>query len=477
MVAADEAGRMTQVPVPQHENLPTRIVTGSALVPKRPMPSVIIDFQSDAVELEERPPPRVAKITLYMLSALICSTIVWACISQVDEVVIASGKLITSQPTMVVQPLETSIIRSLDVTVGEIVHAGQLLATLDPTFSQADVDQQLLKFNAFDAQVQRIEAEIAGLNYPEFAGTSRDEQLQVALFRQRDAYYRAQVQNFDEQIAGQSAMISAGIDQARILAGRLENLGQIETARESLYEQEAGSLVLFLDAKDARLDVDANLSAIRGKSVEAAHSAKKLMAEKQAFIEDFRRAIMEQLIELRDQRDTAAEELKKMELRRTMVTLKAPADAVVLDLAQRSVGSVVRDAEPIVTLVPLDVPLEAEVSVSSLDIARVNVDMNVRVKLDAYPFQKFGTASGTVRVISRDTFSPTQQEVTAGQSPVPFFRARVALTDTGLNAPGELVRLLPGMTVSAEIKVGRRTIISYILYPIVKGLDTAMREP
>ncbi|SFA77509.1 HlyD family secretion protein [Rhizobium sp. NFR07] len=469
---------MTQVPVPRPGNPPARVPEkGSAVVLKRPLPSVIIDFQSDAVELEERPPPRVAKVTLYALSALICSVILWACVSEVDEVVIATGKLITSQPTMVVQPLETSIIRSLDVTVGEIVHAGQKLATLDPTFSQADVDQQLAKFRAFDAQVKRIEAEIAGQDYPAMAGSSRDEQLQVALLRQRKAYYDAQLQNFDEQIAGQSAMITAGADQAGVLADRLDALARIESARQGLYQKEAGSLVMYLGAKDARLDVDADLSAIRGKSVEAEHTVKKLKAEKQAFIEDFHRSVMEQLVQLRDQRDTAAEELKKMALRRTLVTLTAPADAVVLDLAQRSVGSVVRDAEPVVTLVPLNIPLEAEVSVSALDIARVVIDMGARIKLDAYPFQKFGTAMGKVRVVSRDTFSPTQAEITAGQSPVPFFRARVALTDTRLNAAPDIVRLLPGMTVTSEIKVGRRSIISYILYPVMKGLDSALREP
>lgn len=465
-------------PAPQGENLPVSISKpGSALVSKQQLSAVIIDFQSDAVELEERPPPRVAKVTLYALSTLIGAIILWTSVSEVDEVVIATGKLVTSQPTMVVQPLETSIIRTLDVTVGEIVHAGQNLATLDPTFSEADVVQQRSRLNAFDAQVKRLEAEMAGRDYPALAGTSSDEQLQAALFRQRDAYHRAQVQNYDSQIAGQSATISAGNDQARILQGRLDTLGQIETTREGLYRRDAGSLLLLLVARDARLDVDADLAAIRGKSAEAEHALKKLTAEKQAFLEDFRRATMEQLVELRDQRDTATEELKKMELRRMMVTLKAPADAVVLDLAQRSVGSVVRDAEPIVTLVPLDVPLEAEVSVSSLDIARIADGMDVRIKLDAYPFQKFGTASGNVKVISRDTFEPTQQEVTAGQSPLPFFRARVALNDTRLRAPEEAVRLLPGMTVSAEIKVGRRTIISYILYPLIKGLDSALREP
>jgi len=180
---------------------------------------------------------------------------------------------------------------------------------------------------------------------------------------------------------------------------------------------------------------------------------------------------------LRSQRDTAGEELKKMELRRNMVVLTAPADAVVLDLAQRSVGSVVKEAEPIVTLVPLNVPLEAEVSVNSRDIGRIETDTKARIKFDAYPFQKYGTASGTVRTISRDTFTPTQQDAAATQSNQPFFKARVLLADKSLGTDKDPVRLLPGMAVSAEIMVGQRTVISYFLYPLLKGLDTAIREP
>ncbi|KQO76265.1 HlyD family type I secretion periplasmic adaptor subunit [Rhizobium sp. Leaf262] len=443
----------------------------------RQLPAVIADFQSDAVELEERPPPLVARVTLYTLSAMIAIALVWACVSQVDEVVIATGKLITTQPTMVVQPLETSIIRTLDVSVGDVVRAGQQLATLDPTFSQADVDQQRLRFSAYDAQVKRIEAEVAGDDYPAMADASSDQQLQSALFQQRSAFSRAQLQNFDQQIAGQMATMSSSDDQAFILASRLDTLTQIEAARENLFQNEAGSLIVFLDAKEARLDVSVTLSAVRSRGIEARHAVLKLTAEKQAFIEELRRGLLEQLIQLRDQRDAAAEELKKMDLRRTMVTLKAPADAVVLDLAQRSEGSVVREAEPIVTLVPLNVPLEAEVSVSTIDIARVTVDKAVRVKFDAFPFQKFGTASGVVRVISRDTFTPTQQEISAGKSSTPFFRARVMLTDVELKTQNQRFALVPGMTVSAEIKVGHRSIISYVLYPIIKGLDTALREP
>jgi hemolysin D len=459
------------------EQLPVPIrKPGRDVVPVQ-RPSVIAEFQSDAVELEERVPPKIARLTLYGVTALIGSAILWASLSSIDEVVIAPGKLITTKPTIIVQPLETSIIRSIDVATGDVVHAGQTLATLDATFSQSDVEQQRAKFAAFDAQVKRIEAELSGANYSATAGKSSDEQLQVQLLGQRHAFYIAQLQNFEQQIAGQAATIESSKDQEKILISRRDNLAQIEGAREILYKNETGSLLNLLSSRDARLDVDSSLAQLHGRAAEAGHALAKLQADRQAFVEDFRRALMEQLVELRSQRDTAGEELKKMELRRNMVALTAPADAVVLDLAQRSIGSVVREAEPIVTLVPLNVPLEAEVSINSRDIARVNTDEPVRLKLDAYPFQKFGTASGTIRTISRDAFTPNPQDGAAGAPAPPFFKARVLLEDTRLRTSSEPVRLLPGMTVTAEIKVGRRTVISYFLYPLIRGLDDSIREP
>lgn len=450
--------------------------SGRDPAPARDRPAIASEFQPDAVELEERAPPRMARFTLYGITGFITAAIVWASLSSIDEIVVAPGKLVTTEPTIVVQPLETSIIRSIDVHAGDVVRAGQTLATLDATFSQSDVEQQRAQFAALDAQVKRLEAELADVDYTAVAGNSSDEQLQVQLFKQRRAYHVAQMQNYDQQLAGQVAAISSGKDQELILATRRDGLVQIEEARETLYERETGSLLNLLGSRDARLEVETNLAQLRGNAVTAEHALAKLTADRQAFIEDFRRASVEQLVELKGQRDMAGEELKKMDLRRNMVALTAPADAVVLDLAQRSIGSVVREAEPIVTLVPLNVPLEAEVEVGSLDIGRVKAHEEVRIKLDAYPFQKFGTATGKIRIISRDAFSPDQAQ-SAGQAKQPYFKARILLSDTRLGGAGEPVRLLPGMTVSAEINVGRRTVLSYFLYPIIRGLDNSIREP
>ncbi|PWK76981.1 HlyD family type I secretion periplasmic adaptor subunit [Aminobacter sp. AP02] len=448
-----------------------------AVIPVRTLPVIISEFQPDAVELEERAPPRIARLALYGVTLLIVAAVAWASLASIDEIVVAPGRLITKQPTIIVQPLETSIIRSIDVAAGDVVRAGQTLATLDPTFSQSDVDQQRAKFIALDAQVKRIDAELAGADYSKMAGSAPDEQLQVELFGQRRAFLMAQLQNFDQQIAGQESTITTAKGQEVVLKERLDNLVEIERAREKLYEQDFGSRLNLLSSRDARLSVDASLAQLQGGAVAAEHTLAKLRADRQAFIEDFRRTSMERLVELRSQLSTVGEELKKMELRRTMVSLTAPADAVVLDLAARSIGSVVREAERIITLVPLNVPLEAEVSVNARDIGRVKADDEVRIKFDAYPFQKFGTATGAIRTISRDAFTPDPQSGTTQTAALPFFRALIPVSGMQLDAPLQPVRLLPGMTVTAEIKVGRRTVISYFLYPLIRGLDESIREP
>ena len=242
----------------------------------RALPPVIAEFQSDAVELEERAPSKVARLTLYGVTALIAGAILWASLSSIDEVVVAPGKLITTEPTIVVQPLETSIIRTIDVAVGDVVHAGQTLATLDATFSDSDMEQRRVKLAAFDAQVKRIEAELDGKDYSLLAGNSPDERLQVQLFGQRRAFYVAQLQNFEQQIAGQTAAIAAGKDQEAILTDRQTTLAKIEKARATLYERQTGSLLNLLGSRDARLGVDADLSSLQGRTAEAEHTLAKL---------------------------------------------------------------------------------------------------------------------------------------------------------------------------------------------------------
>jgi HlyD family secretion protein len=127
--------------------------------------------------------------------------------------------------------------------------------------------------------------------------------------------------------------------------------------------------------------------------------------------------------------------------------------------------------------VPRDVPLQAEVNVEGKDVGQIAVGQAVRLKFDAFPFQKYGTASGFVRIVSNDSFSPDSRGEGARRSVAPYYRVLVDVADTRLRGLPEKFQMIPGMTVTAEMKVGHRSVISYFLYPLLRGLDESIREP
>ncbi|WP_051380414.1 HlyD family type I secretion periplasmic adaptor subunit [Bradyrhizobium sp. WSM1743] len=437
---------------------------------------IIAEFQSDAVEIEQQTPPRVARLTLYSVLALIVVAVVWASASQVDMIVTAQGKLITLRPNIVVQPLETSVIREIHVKPGDRVNRGDLLATLDPTFSQADLDQLRSRVAAFDASIDRLRAELDGADYVVDDSSSTDQDLQRKMYLQRKAAYDAQNQNYDAQIASAQANLRTAQNEEPVLVQRLDTMQSIETMRNTLMDRQVGSRLNFLLSRDARLEVESNLARVRGNIADSTHRLDKARADQKFFAEDFRRTTFQELLEILAKRNSAAEELKKAELRRQLIVLQAPADAVVLDIANRTVGSVVREAETLFVLVARDVPLQAEVNVEGRDIGQVSVGQSVRIKFEAFPFQKYGTASGGVRVISQDSFLPDPKAEGARRASTPYYRVLVDLSDTHLRLQPERVQLIPGMAVTAEMKVGKRTVISYFIYPLLRGLDESIRE-
>jgi len=391
-------------------------------------------------------------------------------------IVTAQGKLITTHPNLVVQPLETSVIREIRVRAGEAVNRGDVLAVLDPTFSQADLAQLRGRLAGLDASIGRLRAELDGTDYGVDGTANADQALQRRLFLQRKAAFDLQIQNYDAQIASAEANLKTAQSEELVLAQRLDTMQSIEAMRNTLMAKEVGSRLNFLLSRDARLEVESNLARVRGSIIDNTHRLEKARADQKVFAAEFRRAAYQELVETLPKRDGTAEELKKAELRRQLIVLNAPADAVVLDIANRTVGSVIREAETMFVLVPRDEALRVEVNVEGRDIGQVAVGQAVRVKFEAFPFQKYGTATGEVGVISQDSFSPEAKAEGVRRSSAPYYRVLIDLRDTHLRLPSERVQLIPGMAVTAEMKVGQRTVISYFLYPLLRGLDESIRE-
>lgn len=448
-----------------------------------PPPAIALDFLSPAQEIEQRPLPRLARVTLYVVVLALAAAAGWAAWAEIDKVVIARGRLVTTTSTIVAQPLETSVIRSIEVRPGDLVRKGQVLATFDPTFAQADVGQLEAKRFSLEAQIGRLEAELAGRDSfspvrPETAAGAEmaaAAALQVQLFKERRDYLAARMKQYEEAELRLGTKLATNRREQEVLRERTKTLGEIQNMRAELLARNSGSRLNLLEARDQKLEVERLLSAAVNTEAELNQEQAVIAAERASFLMDWRQKAAEELVTARRERDAVTEQLSKAARRNELVTLTAPADAVVLEIGKRSVGSIAQAAEPLVTMVPAEAPLEAEVQIEAPDVGLLRLDDTARIKLEAFPFQRHGTLPARLRTISEDAFARKEGDKSLnGQA---YYVARLEITGSDLRAIPPDTRLLPGLTLSSEIVVGRRTVLSYFLYPLMKAFDESLREP
>jgi hemolysin D len=444
-----------------------------------------VAFQPDSVMIEERPLPWLARSVVYIVVLFVISTIVWASVSQVDRVVTARGKLITIDPLMIVQPLETAVIRTIDAGVGDFVQAGAVLATLDPTFTESEQIADRERLASMTAEAQRLEAEIYGQPFPpsdavEDPLTAKYLKLQAAVYQHRQAEYRAAVAASDADANKLEAGLVTNRKGQAGLEERVKVVAEIEGMRDELYKLTVGSRLVLLQSRLDRLSLTDQLGEKKNQEQELVAQLASAHEQKERYINNWVRESGERMTALEQQISTETQKLANADRRRNLVVLRAPADGVVLELGQRSIGSVAKEAEPLFTLVPRGNKIEAEVDVDSADVVRLRTGDPVRVKFDALPFQRHGTIDGTVRVITENSFQPDKSASTPAKETdarPAFFRARIALGPLTLQDVPPDFRLIPGMTASAEIIIGKRRIISYLLDPVIRLFDESMREP
>jgi hemolysin D len=434
-------------------------------------------FQSEVSEVRENPEPAQLRITLHVLAGLFVALLAVSFFMHINRVVTSSaGQIVTTEPSIVLQALDPSIIKSLDVQEGERVKRGQLLATLDPTFAAADVTAAALQIASLQPQISRAEAELAHRDFnpplaasPEAAYAS----LQRAYYIQRKGQFDAQLRAYNEQIAQNKATIRKLTDDLAHYEDRVKISQEIEGMRASLAANQVGSRLNLLTATDQRMEILRTQDFDRNGLTEAEHQLASTIANRDAFVEQWEGQVSQELVTARNSLDTARQQLAKASRHQDLVRLEASDDAVVLKLAKLSVGSVLKEGDPLITLAPLHSPVEAEVHIATREIGFVRPGDRATVKLDPFSFVEHGTVSGYVRWISEGAFSQDDN----GSAIDPYYKARIALTEVKLNAVPDSFRLMPGMTLTADINVGSRSVFMYVLKGVIRSVNEAMREP
>jgi len=441
--------------------------------------ATVRSFQSEIAAIREAPEPLAARVTVHVLTAMIVVFLIILCVFRLDRVISSTdGKVTVSASRNVFQALDTSIIKSIDVRQGDLVKKGQVLATLDPTFTSADVTQLSQQIASLNPQILRDEAELSG-KPPVFPSTSEPteakyNELQKSLYAQRMAQYAAQLNGFKEKENQIQATIAKTRNDITRIKERVEIAAKVEEMRSKLLASGAGSLLNQLTSRDQRVEQARAYENLVNSLKEAEAQLSSTQADREAFIQQWSTQISQDLVTARNTRDNARAQLEKARRHQDLVEIVAADDSIILTVAKLSVGSVLNQGVEFITAMPVGVPVEAEVSVTTRDIGFLRVGDPATLRVDAFDFSEHGYAEGRVKWISEGAFSVKDD---TGQPTDAHYRVGLTIDSYHFIKVPENFRLMPGMTLTADIKVGTRSAAGYLLDGLMRTVSGAMREP
>jgi HlyD family secretion protein len=464
----------------------TRSIAPS-LLHRRPAPDptlpAILEFQWPSTAVANAPVPRSARGVVWVITSMVVILIATLGLVPVDQVVVARGIVVAKLPTIVVQPLETSIVRAIEVREGQRVERGEVLARLDPTFAAADLGSLTARASSLAAEVSRLETETRNGAF-DYAGNDPQMQLQAAISARRKAEYAARIEGYARKADELSAQVSRAQSDVAGYRDRLELAHSVEAMREQLQSLQLGSRLNTLAAKDNRAEMARALANAEQTAEAIKRDLAALLAERDGYVAGWHADVLRELSEAGRNLSDAQEALNKAKLRRRLVELRATADATVQSVAKVSVGSVLQSGDQLMTLVPASAPLEIEAEVSGNEAGFVRIGDPVAIKFDTFPYAQYGMAAGRVRILSPTSFTaeeearhPTAAVPVSPASTEPYYLARIAIDKVALHDTPPGFRIIPGMPVNADIKVGKRTVLGYLMGRIAPLVREGMREP
>ena len=459
------------------------------------------EFLPAHIEILETPASPLSGVLLWSLATLLTSAIAWSCFARIDIFAVAPGRVQPSGRSKVVQPFETSKVKAILVENGARVATGTPLVALDDTDTRADLDAKRQNLEAIDAQIARYRATITAIeteseqakpDFPTSIPSSIREQETSAMIADLAQYFSTRdnlVSKRDGNVATQGRFISSIAARRRLLAV----LNERANMKQSLVNTGSGARSAVIDATQQVEQTNTDLAYDEGQLSEAkaaeVTSNRSVQQNKRESIAKQQQALVDSL----EKRPSAEQDLAKAMLRQTMRTLSSPIDGTVQQLAVTTVGQVVTSGQPILVVVPTEGPINIEAQIDNKDIGFILPGQEAVIKVDAFPFTRYGTLDGTVTQVSRDAIDAREanasgdaNETAKGQSVNPttgetqtqnlVYPVNVELKRDRVMADGKDVRLTPGMTVSVEIRTGQRRVIDYLIAPILETSSSAGHE-
>jgi len=444
-----------------------------------------LDFSPAIIRLQEKAPAPLGRAVLKGVGVLFCGLLIWAAVGRLDIVAVAEGKLVPKTYLKIVQPAEQGIVKEILVSEGESVKKGQVLMRMDAVVSDAQGRQLVSDMHRLGLALRRIDAELGGRRLV----IEKDDPVDIYshVLAQYYANRRSLESSLDEQ---RSALEKAKQEMAAALEVKIKLEQVLPHYREQAraYDElcKEGYVGKFeaTDKQRERIEKEQDLKSqvfvIKSNQAIIAQTRKKITQ----ITADYQRQLNTERAESAGQLEKVRQELAKQQHQQDLLELKAPQNGIVKDLATHTAGTVVNPGTIMMTLVPFEESLQAEVWVTNEDIGFVRPGQKVKLKISAFTFQKYGMIDGVVEKVSADSSDNRSQGNTLDQTSETsgktdsklYYKTLISLTSQRLATGGKSYQLAPGMQAAAEIKLGTRTVLEYLFSPVSKAFHEAGRE-
>lgn len=445
-----------------------------------------IDFLPAALEIQEKPPSPAGRAVIWSIVVFFSIAVLWAFLGSIDIVATAQGKIIPSGRVKIIQPMEIGVVRYIHVEEGQQVKAGDVLLELDPTATQADLgrlDMDLIDARLDDARFKQLiqmataqpddgnrQVPIKLQLAPELtqvvnpAAINLQQQMLISNWNE----HQAQSAALKYTIRSREAELAALQEDVKKRQGTLPLITRRADALKKMADKRLSSEQAWLEIEEERIEQQHELAAIKSRTRQMTASIQEAQQQVQALNAAYHGELLASLSETERRIDQLQQERVKATQRNELQRLVSPVNGVIQQLAIHTIGGVVTPAQELMKIVPESETLEVEAWILNKDIGFIHDGQIAEVKIETFPFTKYGTIDAEVIDVSNDAVNDEQKGL--------VYAGRVRMEDSEIRVGEKLVSLSPGMAVTVEVKTGKRRLIEYIMSPLLRYKQESLGE-
>jgi hemolysin D len=435
-------------------------------------------FLPAALEIIETPSPALPRAVLWTIIVAACLALLWSFLGRIDLVAVAQGKIISADKAKTIQAPETAVVKAIKVRDGQKIKAGDVLVELEVagTATAAETQRLLEGLQAAKLEVARQEslarsangASLQAVWTAPLASPPKAVEAERRLMESQYQEHRTRLASMEAEMVRREAELKSATELVTKLVATAPIAKKRADDYKDLLKQNYVSQHGWLEREQVRLEQDQDLAFQQSRVNELKAAIGEARARKAMATSEFERTALSNKLDAEKRAAQLQQELAKAQTRQRQQALTAPVDGTVQQLSIHTIGGVVQPAQALMVIAPTDYQSEVEAFIENKDVGFVREGQTVEVKVETFPFTKYGTLQGVVSIVSQDAVPDEKRGL--------LFQARVKLKQNSLDIEGKKIAMTPGMNVTAEISTGKRRVIDYFLDTVKKTVNEGLRE-